>query len=66
MTCKCGVEIPAVRLEYGYSCCVNCSTEEKKVCFMVWSHKTAPELMAVDGNNPEAVRQARRANERKR
>lgn len=33
---------------------------------MVFSHKTAPELVAVNGNDNEAVRQARRANERAR
>jgi len=66
MNCKCGVTIPVVRLEYGYTCCVNCSTEEKRVCFMVYGHKTGGELIAVDAANKEAVRQARRANERAR
>lgn len=66
MNCKCGEPIPDIRLELGYSCCIGCSTEKKAVCFMVFSHKTAPELIAVDGNNNEAVRQAHRANERAR
>jgi len=66
MKCKCGSEIPEIRIELGYRCCIGCSTEEKAVCFMVFSHKTAPELIAVPADNPEAVRQAHRANERAR
>ena len=50
MVCQCGADIPEIRVELGYSCCIGCSTEKKKVCFMVFSHKTAPELVAVNGN----------------
>ena len=66
MHCKCGTKIPDIRLELGYSCCVNCSTEERRVCFMVYGHKTGGELVSVDASDKEAVRQARRANERAR
>lgn len=66
MKCDCGQPIPEIRLELGYTCCVNCSTEKKAVCFMVFSHKTAPELISVNGNKPEQIRQAHRANARSR
>lgn len=46
--------------------CVECSTEEKKVGFMDWGHKTAPELVMVDSNDKENMRRAARINSRSR
>lgn len=46
--------------------CVECSTEEKKVGFMDWGHKTAPELVMVNSNDKENMRRAARINSRSR
>ena len=68
-TCSnCNIEIPIERLEIlpHTKTCVNCSTERAKVCFQVYSHKTAPELILIDGDNEEAIRLARRVHRRSR
>lgn len=62
----CGIQIPNERVEAGYYTCVNHSTASKKVGFMVFSHKTAPEIAIVDSSNEESVRIAKRAYERRR
>ena len=46
--------------------CVNCSTTEKVVGFMDWSHKTAPELIILNPQNKEDIRRADRINRRSR
>ena len=38
--CKCGNEIHPVRIKYGYSNCVACSTVEKYGCAPIINHKT--------------------------
>ena len=38
--CKCGNDIHPVRIKYGYSNCVACSTVEKYGCAPVINHKT--------------------------
>jgi len=68
MICGCGSEIPAERLEIlpDTKTCADCSTEQRRVGFLVYGHKTAGEVVMVDGGNAEAIRQARRAYERAR
>ena len=48
--------------------CISCADSTGPVlkAYMVFSHKTAPELMIVDGRNAEHVRLADRANARSR
>jgi hypothetical protein len=71
MTCiSCGQSIPAERAEFlaehGKACvCVHCSAEKAKVCFLDYSHKTAPSLVVV-GTNAEAIRLASNAYKRRR
>lgn len=66
--CKCKIEIPAERLEAipDTTTCVNCSNVKKKVGFMDFYHKTAPELVIVDSSDEESVRRARRVYNRSR
>jgi hypothetical protein len=66
MNCFCGKNIPKERIELGYTSCINCSNENKMVSFMVYSHKTAPEIMSVRPEDKEGIRLAERANRRGR
>ena len=64
----CGCIIPPERLEVlpHTTTCVNCSTEQKNVAFMVYPHKTGGDVVVIDGSNKEGVRQAKRAYRRAR
>lgn len=64
----CGTVIPAARLEIipHAKTCVGCSTESKRVGFMDWYHKTAPELVVVSADDRENLRRAVRVNCRSR
>jgi len=62
----CGVEIPEERVELGFNNCVKHSTAKPRIGFMVFSHKTAPEIAIVDSGNKEGLRQAVRAFRRER
>ena len=66
----CGCEIPQARLEVlpETTRCVNCSTEKRKVGFMIsqFSKGTASEIVFVDVNDKEQMRLADRANKRRR
>jgi hypothetical protein len=56
--CKvCGRPIPEERLAVlpGTVVCVKCSTEKPRKGVMVWSQKTAPELVTLDADS-EALR----------
>ena len=46
--------------------CRKCSTEQRAVGFLSYSHKTAPELVMVAANNTESIRRCNRANRRAR
>jgi len=64
----CQIEIDPERLEVlpHTTTCVSCSTEPKRLAFMVYDHKTAGYVQFVDPRNKEAVRQAQRAYRRAR
>jgi len=65
---ECGIEIPKERLEAlpDTTTCVKHSNVKGKVGFMVYGHKTAPEVMFVEGDDEEGLRQAKRADQRGR
>lgn len=65
---ECGIEIPKERLEAlpDTTTCVKHSNVRGKVAFTVYSHKTAPEIVFVEGDNSEGLRQADRADRRAR
>ena len=64
----CGQQIPAARLEAlpNTTTCIKCSRVVTFVGFMDWAHKTAPELVMVNGDDTENLRRARRVSERAR
>ena len=68
--CICGKEIPAERLEAlpDTPYCVGCAAHSGSARrgFMVFGHKTAPELVMIPETNVEGIRQAERANRRSR
>lgn len=69
MNCrKCGAAIDELRLEIlpNTKTCTPCSEEQKRVGFLVFDHKTAPDIVMVDGADKEAVRIARRGYKRAR
>ena len=54
MRCKlCSNLIPTVRTEMGYTVCVTCSTEEKKVGHIIYPHKTGAYIQVVDKETHE-------------
>ena len=49
MECRlCSINIPKARTEMGYSICVTCSTEEKKLGHIIYPHKTGAYIQVVD------------------
>jgi hypothetical protein len=64
----CNCEIPQERLDAlpGTNRCVKCSDAKPFKGYMVFAHKTAPEIVCVSMNNPESIRLADRANSRSR
>lgn len=69
----CNVVIPQIRLEAipDTTMCVKCSAKfgpKKKVGFMVSIHSkgTAPELITIDPDDAESLRQAQRVHNRER
>jgi hypothetical protein len=46
--------------------CKECSTEQRAVGFLSYSHKTAPELVMIPANNKENIRRCQRVNRRAR
>ena len=69
MQCKCGREIPQERLDaIKTNVCVTCAATEGagRVGFMVYSHKTAPELIMISTNDRQGLDIAQRAHRRSR
>lgn len=66
--CKCGCEIPALRLEAlpNTTTCVGCSRVKSYVGLMDWGHKTAPEIVMLDPDDKENLRRAIAISERRR
>lgn len=46
--------------------CIDCSSENRAVGFLSYSHKTAPELVMIPANNKEKIRRCERVNRRAR
>ncbi len=67
---KCGKNIPQVRLDAlpDTTFCVKCAERHgaRPHAYMVYGHKTAPEIVVVDQKDKEAMRQAERAHRRSR
>lgn len=69
MNCHdCGAAIDEQRLEIlpNTTTCTACSKEPKRLCFLVFDHKTAPYVVDVNGADPVAVDRALRCHRRAR
>ena len=62
----CDIDIPEERVDLGFQTCIKHSTAKPVVGFMVFNHKTAPEIAIVSSSNKEGLRQAVRAFNRER
>jgi len=45
---RCDVKVPKARIDMGYTICVKCSTEEKKMGHVIYPHKTGGYVQVVD------------------
>ena len=50
---RCSNKIPTARTDMGYTICVDCSTEEKKVGHIIYPHKTGAYIQVVDKETHE-------------
>jgi len=53
--CKCGDELHPVRIKYGYSTCVPCSTVERYGCAPVINHKTGNSIQILSREDAIAI-----------
>ena len=60
MKCKCGNQIPDIRLKLGYAECVNCSQVERVGCVDIIHHKTGNEIQICDRETAEKMHQLSR------
>ena len=52
---KCSGDIPTERLSMGYTICIDCSTEEKKVGHIVYPHKTGAYIQVMDKDTHDNI-----------
>ena len=45
---RCDVKVPQARIDTGYTICIKCSTEEKKMGHVIYPHKTGGYVQVVD------------------
>ena len=45
---RCDVKVPQARIDMGYTICVKCSTEQKKMGHVIYPHKTGGYVQVVD------------------
>ena len=45
---RCDVKVPQARIDMGYTICIKCSTEEKKMGHVIYPHKTGGYVQVVD------------------
>jgi len=60
MTCQCGSPVHPVRIKFGYTSCVSCSTTQRVACIPITNHKTGNTIQLVDKGTAEAVYKASR------
>jgi hypothetical protein len=54
MKCSmCEKNIPKERVEFGFTICIKCSTEEKKLGHIIYPHKTGAYIQVVDKSTHE-------------
>ena len=45
---RCSSKVPKARIDMGYTICINCSTEQKKMGHVIYPHKTGGYVQVVD------------------
>ena len=45
---RCSSKVPKARIDMGYTICIKCSTEEKKMGHVIYPHKTGGYVQVVD------------------
>jgi len=55
MYCRCGTNIPQLRLDMGYKTCVNCSTTQTYSYVPIIEHKTGNTIQIVSQEISAAV-----------
>jgi len=60
MTCQCGNPVHPVRIKFGYTSCVSCSTTQRVACIPITNHKTGNTIQLVDKATAAAVAKASR------
>ena len=48
---RCSGKVPKARIDMGYTICINCSTEEKKMGHVIYPHKTGGYVQVVDSKH---------------
>ena len=56
MKCKCGTnDLHPIRVKYGYTTCVQCSTTERYGCAPIINHKTGNEIQIMSSKDAEYI-----------
>tara|TARA_R110001632_G_scaffold115579_4_gene227022 strand:- start:604 stop:831 length:228 start_codon:yes stop_codon:yes gene_type:complete len=58
--CRCGQEVHPVRIEYGYSTCVDCSKTKRLACTPITHHKTGNTIQIVSQELAEVLAKSSR------
>jgi len=60
MKCKCGSDVHPVRVKFGYTNCVACSTTERYGCAPITNHKTGNTIQIMSQAQADAIAKASR------
>ncbi len=55
MTCKCNNIIPQVRVNLGYTSCIDCSTTEAYGCAPIINHKTGNSIQIMSSSDAAKI-----------
>jgi len=58
--CRCGETVHPIRVEYGYSTCVQCSSTERVACAPITNHKTGNTIQIVSQATAAAIAKSSR------
>jgi hypothetical protein len=61
MKCKCGTnDLHPIRVKYGYTTCVQCSTTERYGCAPITNHKTGNTIQVMSQSQAAAIAKSSR------
>ena len=55
MICKCKNTIPQVRVDFGYTSCIDCSTTEAYGCAPIINHKTGNSIQIMSSSDAARI-----------